>query len=204
MLYWRAGTDLRSYGALGSCYAGYHYDLNFLTIHGKSRFPGLAVWLQNGRRLPVSIPSGCLLIQAGKQIEWLTNGHVRAGMHEVPLFHSSGAYILYSHLVHLGDFLRQAICDVLPDGVIPSSIRCLFQVVCTEATCAAIARVAAKGKPLWRVSSTVFAHIASDVLLEPVGRFGHAAKESQYQPILAGDFVQQELEAIRLKGTAPC
>lgn len=82
-----AGTDLQNYGALGSCYAGYHYDLNFLTIHGKSRFPGLAVWLQDGRRLPVSIPSGCLLIQAGKQIEWLTNGHIRAGMHEVHFFH---------------------------------------------------------------------------------------------------------------------
>lgn len=83
-----AGTDLGTYGALGSCYAGYHYDLNFLTIHGKSRFPGLAVWLQDGRRMPVSIPNGCLLIQAGKQIEWFTNGHVRAGMHEVTPLHS--------------------------------------------------------------------------------------------------------------------
>ena len=24
--------------------AGYHYDLNFLTIHGKSNFPGLNIW----------------------------------------------------------------------------------------------------------------------------------------------------------------
>ena len=24
-------------------FAGYHYDLNFLTIHGKARFPGLYV-----------------------------------------------------------------------------------------------------------------------------------------------------------------
>lgn len=62
--------------------AGWHYDLNFLSAHGKSRFPGLAVWLQDGRRLPVSIPDGCLLLQAGKQLEWLTGGHVRAGMHE--------------------------------------------------------------------------------------------------------------------------
>ena len=77
------GVDLDKYGAAGTCYAGYHYDLNFLTIHGKSRFPGLAVWLQDGRRMPVSIPDGCLLIQAGKQIEWLTNGYIRGGMHEV-------------------------------------------------------------------------------------------------------------------------
>ena len=77
------GVDLEKYGAAGTCYAGYHYDLNFLTIHGKSRFPGLAVWLQDGRRMPVSIPDGCLLIQAGKQIEWLTNGFIHGGMHEV-------------------------------------------------------------------------------------------------------------------------
>lgn len=65
------------------CYAGYHYDLNFLTIHGKSRFPGLFVWLRNGKRVAVKIPSGCLFIQAGKQLEWLTGGYVKAGMHEV-------------------------------------------------------------------------------------------------------------------------
>ena len=201
-----AGTDLRSYGALGSCYAGYHYDLNFLTIHGKSRFPGLAVWLQDGRRLPVSIPSGCLLIQAGKQIEWFTNGHVRAGMHEVLSSHPSGPCIHCNRLAHLGVVLRQAMMSKLMELILCCLMKCwcLLQVVCTEATCAAIARAAAEGKPLWRVSSTVFAHIASDVLLEPVGRFAHAAKESQYQPILAGDFVQQELEAIRLKGSAPC
>ena len=67
------------------CYAGYHYDLNFLTIHGKSRFPGLFVWLRDGRRIPVKIPPGCLLLQAGKQLEWLTGGYVKAGMHEVSL-----------------------------------------------------------------------------------------------------------------------
>jgi hypothetical protein len=49
----------------------------------RSRFPGLSVWLADGRRLPVSIPPGCLLCQAGKQLEWLTGGHVQAGMHEV-------------------------------------------------------------------------------------------------------------------------
>ena len=77
------GADLGAHGQRGAVLAGWHYDLNFLSAHGKSRFPGLAVWLQDGRRLPVSIPDGCLLLQAGKQLEWLTGGHVRAGMHEV-------------------------------------------------------------------------------------------------------------------------
>ena len=33
--------------------------------------------------LQVRIPEGCLLLQAGKQLEWLTGGAVRAGFHEV-------------------------------------------------------------------------------------------------------------------------
>eukprot|EP00882_Tetradesmus_deserticola_P029312 GHRQ01032823.1.p1 GENE.GHRQ01032823.1~~GHRQ01032823.1.p1 ORF type:complete len:134 (+),score=65.02 GHRQ01032823.1:733-1134(+) len=77
------GSDLQQHRQPGTVLAGYHYDLNFITIHGRSRFPGLSVWLADGRRLPVSIPPGCLLCQAGKQLEWLTGGHVRAGMHEV-------------------------------------------------------------------------------------------------------------------------
>ena len=77
------GADLEVHNTLDMCYAGYHYDLNFLTIHGKSRFPGLFVWLRNGKRVAVRIPAGCLFIQAGKQLEWLTGGYVKAGMHEV-------------------------------------------------------------------------------------------------------------------------
>lgn len=33
--------------------------------------------------MSVEIPDGCLLVQAGKQIEYLTGGHVLAGFHEV-------------------------------------------------------------------------------------------------------------------------
>mmetsp|Transcript_14508 Transcript_14508/g.14609 ORF Transcript_14508/g.14609 Transcript_14508/m.14609 type:complete len:358 (+) Transcript_14508:71-1144(+) len=78
------GSDLSGpFGVLGTVLAGYHYDLNFLTIHGKARFPGLFIWTRDGRKLPVSVPSGCLLVQAGKQMEYLTGGHVKAGFHEV-------------------------------------------------------------------------------------------------------------------------
>lgn len=80
------GSDLAQHGALGTVFAGYHYDLNFLTLHGQSRFPGLFVWLRDGQRVAVRIPPGCILIQAGKQMEWLTGGYVQAGMHEVRLF----------------------------------------------------------------------------------------------------------------------
>lgn len=77
------GADVQKHGKLGTVYAGYHYDLNFLTIHGKSRYPGLFIWLRGGERMPVKIPDGCLLIQAGKQMEWLTGGYIKAGFHEV-------------------------------------------------------------------------------------------------------------------------
>ena len=82
-------------------------------------------------------------------------------------------------------------------GGFAEQVSCLLQVVCTEATLAAAQRAAEAGRSLWRVSSTVFAHIASDVMLQPIG--GGAAG-GKHPPILAGDFVQKELEVINLKG----
>ena len=76
------GADLEKYG-MGSIFAGYHYDLNFITIHGKSRFPGLYVWLRNGRKVSVKVLDGCLILQAGIMFEKLTGGFVMAGFHEV-------------------------------------------------------------------------------------------------------------------------
>jgi hypothetical protein len=61
------GSDLSRYGE-GTVFAGYHYDLNVMTIHGKSRFPGLFIWLRDGTRVPVRVPDGCLLLQVGKQV----------------------------------------------------------------------------------------------------------------------------------------
>jgi hypothetical protein len=62
------GSNLSKYNELGYVFAGYHYDLNFLTIHGRSRFPGLFIWLKDGHKVPVKVPEGCLLLQAGKQV----------------------------------------------------------------------------------------------------------------------------------------
>lgn len=78
-------SDLQKYGQKDTILAGFHTDLNFLTIHGRSRYPGLHIWARNtGRRIPVKIPPGnYLLVQAGKQLEHLTGGLVKAGYHEV-------------------------------------------------------------------------------------------------------------------------
>ena len=76
------GSDLQRYD-VGTTFAGFHYDLNFLTVHGKSRYPGLAIWLRNWKRVEVKIPQGCLLMQAGAMFESITGGYILAGYHEV-------------------------------------------------------------------------------------------------------------------------
>lgn len=78
-------SDLKKYGEKDTILAGFHTDLNFLTIHGRSRYPGLNIWARNtGRRIPVRMPAGnYLLVQAGKQLEHITGGLVKAGFHEV-------------------------------------------------------------------------------------------------------------------------
>ena len=148
------GSDLAKYQDIGTVFAGYHYDLNFLTIHGKSRFPGLYIWLRDGTKTPVKMPEGCLLLQAGKQLEWLTGGEIMAGMHEV---------------------------------------------IFNEGTKNAAAKARADGKSLWRVSSTVFGHIASDAILEPLGHFSNEETKKKYRQCCAGEQVQEELDTIKLK-----
>lgn len=66
------GVDLTLHRKLDTCIAGYHADLNLLTGHGKARFPGLFIWLRNGKRVAAKIPDGCILLQAGMQLEYLT------------------------------------------------------------------------------------------------------------------------------------
>jgi isopenicillin N synthase-like dioxygenase len=146
------GSDLYKHGK-GTVFANFHYDLNFMTIHGRSRFPGLFVWTREGKKVMVKVPPGCLLLQAGKQFEWLTGGEVLAGFHEV------------------------VVCD---------------------ATVAAVEKAKAAGKSRWRISSTLFSHIASDNTLQPLDVFANAERLEKYPPTLAGQQVQNELEMIKL------
>ena len=77
------GSDLSKYNEVGTVLAGFHYDLSFISIHGKSRFPGLYIWLRDGTKLQIKVPEGCLLLQAAKQLEHQTGGQIFAGFHEV-------------------------------------------------------------------------------------------------------------------------
>jgi isopenicillin N synthase-like dioxygenase len=76
-------TDLTKYNKEGTVFASFHNDISFLTIHGKSNTPGLRIWLRTGEEIKVSVPDGCLLLQVGRQLEWLTGGYFEAGFHEV-------------------------------------------------------------------------------------------------------------------------
>jgi len=159
------GSDFNTYNQKGHILAGFHSDLNFLTIHGKSRYPGLYAWMRDGTKIPVSVPEGCLLVQAGKQIEYLTAGHCMAGFHEV---------------------------------------------VINDATLGVIQQRKEEGKSLWRVSSTLFSHIESDVVLQPFDKFlvptvqsdGSTLSvedlKSKFPPMDTGLFVSEELKEIKL------
>lgn len=85
--------------------------------------------------MKIKVLVGCLLIQAGKQIEWLTTGECMAGMHKV---------------------------------------------IVTNRTTDAITLALEKNCSLWRVSSTLFAHIASDAILKPLGHFLDSPLASKY------------------------
>jgi len=43
-------SDLGKYNSIDTILAGYHQDLNFVTLHGRSRFPGLYIWLRGGKK----------------------------------------------------------------------------------------------------------------------------------------------------------
>ncbi|CAM5999739.1 unnamed protein product, partial [Sphagnum balticum] len=69
------GSDFNKFSTEGTVLAGFHYDLNFLTIHGKSRFPGLYIWTRDGTRTSLEIPDGCLLIQIQSDQMLVPLGH---------------------------------------------------------------------------------------------------------------------------------
>ena len=76
------GSDLEK-NDVGTVFAGWHYDISLMTVHGKSRYPGLLIWTRDWKKRPVKIPEGCLLVQSGTSFEHITGGYIPAGYHEV-------------------------------------------------------------------------------------------------------------------------
>lgn len=123
------------------------------------------------------MPDGCLLLQAGKQLEWLTGGHITAGFHEVVI---SPETIRVINEVRSSALYRH---KAQPTG---THVLTLSQ------------QRSAKNLPLWRISSTVFGHIASDQVLTPLGKYATAEATAQYPPTKAGAQVNDELAKIAL------
>jgi hypothetical protein len=79
--------------------------------------------------------------------------------------------------------------------------RGFHEVVVSDATTAAVAAARQAGRPLWRVSSTFFAHCRSDESLAPLGHFATRPGAAKYNT-LAGEQVAAELKAISLTDDA--
>lgn len=74
-----------------------------------------------------------------------------------------------------------------------------MQVVWSDKTEAACQAAKSEGRSLWRVSSTVFGHVASDQLLQPLLPFRNLPCASNYPAIKAGAYVEHELGIIALR-----
>lgn len=79
--------------------------------------------------------------------------------------------------------------------------RGFHEVVVSHDAVAAVAAARTAGRPLWRVSSTFFAHCRSDASIAPVGDFASAKGAARYD-MLAGEQVAAELKAIALTDDA--
>jgi hypothetical protein len=77
----------------------------------------------------------------------------------------------------------------------------MHEVLYTEQTASALEKAQASGRSTsWRVSSTLFAHIASDQVLRPLGHFAEGEGAQAFPAIDAGAYVQSELSVINLRG----
>jgi hypothetical protein len=63
------------------------------------------------------------------------------------------------------------------------------EVVVSPNTSAIIEKRLAEGKSLWRVSSTLFSHIQSDQILQPLGQYATPESTAKYLPKMAGQQV---------------
>jgi hypothetical protein len=87
------GANLDLLGAPGAGIAKFHYDMNLVTGHGRASCPGLNIWDYHWRRIPVRVPDGCFLMQAGWQLWYATGGEIMFGFHEVAGCEEMGPFI---------------------------------------------------------------------------------------------------------------
>ncbi|KAL2127759.1 hypothetical protein VTI74DRAFT_10228 [Chaetomium olivicolor] len=169
-------SDLQKYGQKDTILAGFHTDLNFLTIHGRSRYPGLHIWARNtGKRIPVKIPQGnYLLVQAGKQLEHITGGLIKAGYHEV---------VVNERTVQVIEERKQK----FPDRPLVRISSTFFWHLSSDYDLAPIPALADKAKA---------------VRAEQLNLGKDEGEEVEYRPMKVGEQVQNELKHIALMATS--
>jgi len=75
----------------------------------------------------------------------------------------------------------------------------MHEVLFSAATVRTVEEAQRAGRSLWRVSSTLFGHIASDQVMRPLGRFAKGEMAHAYPPTPAGQYVSEELAVINLR-----
>ena len=123
MSIWQAtrisSTDLVKNGQKGTIIIRSHSDVNFLIIHGRSRYPSLNIWARNS-------------VQAGKQLEHITGGLIKACLHDVVVKNlavsDSQVILLCTYLAFfirlLNDGRWNSQIDLLPESHQPLSGNC--------------------------------------------------------------------------------
>ena len=74
----------------------------------------------------------------------------------------------------------------------------MHEVVVNENTLKARDLWESRGRPTWRISSTLFGHVASAQTLRPLGKFADAPRAAEYPPTTAGEQVLEILQKIAL------
>ena len=74
----------------------------------------------------------------------------------------------------------------------------MHEVVVLPSTVEAAERQEAAGRPAWRISSTLFAHVASARELRPLGAFATPEALEAFPPLTAGEQAESVLKKINL------
>lgn len=130
--------------------AGFHNDISYMSCHGRGKYPGLTIWTRDNTRIRVKVPENCILIQAGRQLQYITNGYILGGFHEVTI----------------GPDTEERYYQAVRD--------------CTSTT---------------RISSTFFAHINSDKMMQVLPKFYTEGCEIKYPPIKEGAWLRSMLRS---------
>ncbi|XP_012574284.2 uncharacterized protein [Cicer arietinum] len=73
-------------------------------------------------------------------------------------------------------------------------LTCKHEVVVTKNTINAINKAKELDRSLWRISATLYAHLASDAIMKPLDAFLMTIRAHNYLPVTAGDYVEEYAE----------